>query len=536
MRINAVVRRFAPTITLLALGLAPVTIAYAQRPEIKSLDDFVSWVKSTHKAPFDREGAVIPRGGAAALKQQLATRDRTISSATVTAYRNIRVNQDRNPWPKAEIAAAVDPVRGANYVVMTNDFRFNYDHMFFHVSTDGGTEWTDDAMTQGELPGIQFSPATFQSDPGLSFDRVAHSFLSTISGNLIFDSTNNYENLDTEVTVGLGQAGGTYADLSPIAVDDQPCNGQLFGAVFTCDATLDKPFITTDTTRNSTSGTTYVYYTFFCLNARGCSDGNANHIPGNSSVILESHSPASGLPFTAPELVSGHLANTQFSSMVIDSAGIPHIFFDDFTTSSVRMYESTYNGTTWTVNSRPVATFNYTSLNNRNWVFRDFATVAPGCTVHNLTAFCAFSATQIVGSPAEATPSVYLAAVNLYTHESTISRVNDDPFRDGKHHFFPWATATPAGTVYVGWYDDRSDPFNTKVEYWVGKSTDSGKTFSKQQAVSDVGFNPCIGFPGCGFFGDYTQLVSGPDNVVHAAWTDTRDQASQQIWSARITW
>jgi hypothetical protein len=90
--------------------------------------------------------------------------------------------------------------------------------------------------------------------------------------------------------------------------------------------------------------------------------------------------------------------------------------------------------------------------------------------------------------------------------------------------------------VYVGWYDDRNDPFNTLVQYFVGKSTDGGHTFPTQTAVSDVAFNPCIGFPGCGFFGDYTQLASGPDGVVRAAWSDTRDGASMQIYSQAITW
>ena len=62
------------------------------------------------------------------------------------------------------------------------------------------------------------------------------------------------------------------------------------------------------------------------------------------------------------------------------------------------------------------------------------------------------------------------------------------------------------------------------------------KTFPTQKAVTDVSFNPCVGFPFCGFFGDYTQLVSGPDGIIHAAWSDTRDGASMQIWSQAITW
>ena len=77
-----------------------------------------------------------------------------------------------------------------------------------------------------------------------------------------------------------------------------------------------------------------------------------------------------------------------------------------------------------------------------------------------------------------------------------VSRVNNDTFNDQKHHFFPWAAAKPNGNVYVGWYDDRNDRFNAKVDYFVGKSVDGGKTFPKQQAVSDVNFNPCVGFPG----------------------------------------
>jgi hypothetical protein len=55
-----------------------------------------------------------------------------------------------------------------------------------------------------------------------------------------------------------------------------------------------------------------------------------------------------------------------------------------------------------------------------------------------------------------------------------------------------------------------------------------------QQAVNDVSFNPCTGFPGCGFFGDYTQLASAPDGTVHAAWSDTRDAASMQLWSTVV--
>jgi hypothetical protein len=222
--------------------------------------------------------------------------------------------------------------------------------------------------------------------------------------------------------------------------------------------------------------------------------------------------------------------------MVIDSEGTPHIFFDDFTDQFVKMYMSTLKNGHWVVSPKPVASFNFQSIASINWFFRIFATVAPGCSISGMTAYCAFAANQLQGGATELGLSVYVAAVDTSTGTSTVHRVNNDTFGNAKDHFFPWAAAKGDGSVYVGWYDDRNDPFNTKVEYFVGKSTDGGMTFPTQQAVSSTSFNPCDGFPFCGFFGDYTQLVAGPDGVVHAVWSDTRDKASMQIFTQAVTW
>lgn len=507
----------------------------------KDFASYVKWVASNHKAPFDRDGAVFPHGGAQALtKAQAAARAaKAAAKATSTTFTNAQVTQDRNPWPKAELAAAVDPTEASAWVVMSNDFRRNYDQMFFHVSTDNGASWTDDAMVGGSDPFSGFIPSTFQSDPGLSFDSSGNSYLSTITGNLLIDFNAGYENVDTEIDVAQGFAHGIYASLLPTPIDVQPCNGLIFiTGGFTCDATLDKPLITTDSNPGSpNNGTTYVYYTLFCNfpTSGVCVDGTAT-VPFFQSAILESHSPGPGQPFSAPALVSGSLVNTQFSDMVIDAGGTPHIFFDDFTNfPTINMWESTLTGGTWVVSAKPVASFTYNGLRNINWSFRDNGAEAPGCGIHGFIAYCAFSANQVGNGKSEATPSVYLATIHTHTGASHIVRVNNDLFNDQKHHFFAWATATPTGNVYVGFYDDRNDPFSTKVDYFVAKSTDGGKTFPTQQAVNDVSYNPCIGFPGCGFFGDYTQLVSGPDGVVHAAWSDTRDEVSMQIWSQAVT-
>ena len=73
---------------------------------------------------------------------------------------------------------------------MSDDFRVNWDEEFYHVSTNGGTKWTDDRMVGGADPFTGGPQLTFQSDPGVAFDSRGHSYLSAITGNQIFDFNN----------------------------------------------------------------------------------------------------------------------------------------------------------------------------------------------------------------------------------------------------------------------------------------------------------------------------------------------------------
>ncbi len=117
--------------------------------------------------------------------------------------------------------------------------------------------------------------------------------LSTITGNLIFDLNNGYENLDKEIEAAEGFAHGIYTQLSPIPIDDQPCSGTFTGP-FNCPAQLDKPLITIDNVPGSpNNGTIYVYYTLFCIQATPCTDGTAT-VPPFSSAILVATSRGAG--------------------------------------------------------------------------------------------------------------------------------------------------------------------------------------------------------------------------------------------------
>src|SRR5262249_59847 len=149
-----------------------------------------------------------------------------------------------------------------------------------------------------------------------------------------------------------------------------------------------KLFITTDSNFNSPNyGTTYVYYMAFCnLASSYCTDGHVI-IPVFSSVILEAYSRGPNELFSASALVSGWLHNTQFSDMVIDAAGTPHVFFDDFTDpAAVHMWQATLYGVIWVVVLAPVVAFVFNGFTNINWAFRDEGAQALGCGIHRFTA------------------------------------------------------------------------------------------------------------------------------------------------------
>lgn len=496
--------------------------------------DYVVLMAKQHKAPFfSQQLATETDMEAFARKTQQAPIkrpvDRNVSS-------NIKVNQDHNAWPKAGVSAAINPTNGKNIVVTSSDFRQNFNHPYYHVTTDGGRTWSDDAVTDS-IDTATFAPYNFQSNPGVAFDREGHTFLSSVSGNTFSDASTGYFNFDTEIDVVQGNANGASANLVPTAIDYAPCHGVGEISGDNCAGAVDKPLVTVDSGISSpTRDTIYVYYTYFCHTANSCQHGNVT-IPAYSSAILESHATGVNLAFSAPELVSGTRTQAQFADMVIDSRGRAHIFFDDFSSyPTINMYESSFVGGSWQVNQTPVATFQYAGLNNPNWSFRNQGTVAPGCNIFKDTAYCAFSATQASTDKNSGTPGIYLAAVQTATGASNVYRVNNDVIDSGKDHIFPWASTDTHGNIYVGWYDNRNDPSNVKLEYFVGKSTDGGKSFPKQQAVSTASFNPCVGTPNCIFFGDYNQLVTGPDDITHAFWSDTRDGASMQIYTQALKW
>jgi hypothetical protein len=101
-------------------------------------------------------------------------------------------------------------------------------------------------------------------------------------------------------------------------------------------------------------------------------------------------------------------------------------------------------------------------------------------------------------------------------------RVNQNPYGEGKEHYFPWITCDPVtGTLSTIFYGDRNVS-SSQCETFCANSYDAGETWEDFK-VSDVAFTPSA-IPGLagGYMGDYLGIAAR-DGMVYPVWPDNRD-------------
>ncbi|HKV83062.1 MAG TPA: sialidase family protein [Ktedonobacterales bacterium] len=500
---------------------------------------YMAYMDSHYKADFGRDDIGLSATGAIKSKAKSSYAP-NFHSGSIT-----QVNQDQNPWPKDEIAVGTDPTNAKNITVMSNDFRQNYNHMYFHTSNNGGETWFDDALSTGTDPlfdnqgnliyGSTNAAYNFQSDPGVVYDSHGNWYASDITANSVFDLADPYgdlvDNTDSEIDVYVGTGHGQYGPIFPTTIEYMPCNFTFAGTNFyqNCPGQEDKPLIWTDNSPKSPhNGRVYVTWTFF-------------DFVNGGSVIKESFSDNQGLTFSTPVVVStsvpgftGVSSQAQFSDLTVDSTGVAHMFWDDFNGCSdnpsslcLQMLTSTSaDGATWSAPSL-VSDVIVPGNGLQQHGFRINGDIAPSCatTLGNDHIYCSFGQLNSAGT---GTVISMVHSTDAGATWSAPAQVNNDTGLTSDH-FFSWtATDSRNGRVWVGWYDTRNDPTAVKVQYFVGVSTD-GVHFANQKPVSHL-FDPGVSGPGLFydfFFGDYDQIAVGADGVVHAVWTDTSTGAQQ---------
>jgi hypothetical protein len=505
---------------------------------------YLAYMDKHFKADFGRDSVGLSLMNA--LQNTKASDPPNFHSGTPT-----QVNQDHNPWPKDEIAVGIDPTNAKNITVMSNDFRQNWNHMFFHTSNNGGESWFSDSLStqtspfadnQGNLIlGSTNAPYNFQSDPGIVYDSHGNWYASDITANVVFSildpNFDLYVNNDSEIDVYPGTGHGAAGPVAPVTIEFTPCNFTFTTTTsfVNCPGQEDHPLIFADTSPNSPhKGRVYVTWTFF---------DNVN----GGSVIKESFSDDQGATWSTPTVVStsvpgfpGFLPQTQFSQLTVDGNGVAHLFWDDFNGCAdnpsdffcIQMVTSTSSdGLTWSTPTH--VTDIEAPLSLQHHFFRINGDVNPACAtnVNNNHIYCAFGQSN---SAQTGTEVEMVTSTNDGATWSAPVQVNNDANSATNDHFFPWAAVDSGnGRVWVGWYDNRNDPTGVKVQYFVGNSSD-GVHFT-QKPVSNL-FDPGQNGPVIAydfFFGDYDQIVVGADHIAHAVWSDTTP-GTQQLFTAKV--
>jgi BNR repeat protein len=476
---------------------------------------------------------------------------------------NVTVNQDTAAAPQNETSIAVDPnnpnriVGGANdYVARTwsctisgtpcSALADGYSGTYF--SNDGGQTWcctaTDPAHLGTLVPGVtRLAGGQYDAggDPAVAFDSKGHVFYAGLG----FNRTSAPNTV--EVSKGTF-TGGNLSWGAPTFINQT-----------TSPSTLnDKEWIAVDSHNGSPfQDRIYVTWTRFLFNAH-----NGNYVQSPIAFVSSSDG---GATFTAPKLISGNVLYGQGSRPVVGPDGTLYVFWSGSTRlaslNSTYMVKSSDGGATW---SKPVE---ISTVNNShllaNTSFRNnsypAAAAAPNgdlyatwTTQTSSGSVAVYSKSSDGGSSWSAPARVFAAAdrtpIGYPVTQPGGGTLNAPSPAGAVEDIFPAAAVAPNGRVYLGAYrGDVVSPWqtcaaappppegrincttlgnyvhNTRLDYVV-----RDVTTNVTQTVNTHPINTQNGFGG-GFFGDYTDLAVGSDNMFHAFWTDSNNKQTV-VW------
>ena len=478
---------------------------------------------------------------------------------------NVLVNQDTAAAPQNETAIAVDPnnpnriVGGANdyvtrtwscFVGTTPCSALGDAYSGTYYSNNGGSTWccnsnpnssyvatTDPSQIGTLVPGVEHlvgGPYDAGGDPSVAFDSQGNVFYAGLG----FNRTSP----PNTVTVSKGTFDGS-GHLS--------WSAPTFINPTTSPSTLnDKEWIAVDSHAGSPfQDRIYVTWTRFLFSA-----GTGAYV---QSPIFFASSSDGGHTFTAPKSIVGNVLYGQGSRPVVGPDGTLYVFWDGATrlatTDSTWMVKSSDGGATW---SKPVAVaplIDSSPLHDTAFRVNSFpaAAAAPNGDLYATWTTVISGASTAVYSKSTDGGATWSAPTRVFTAGNRTAEgypvTNPDnttlsaPSPTGPiEDIFPAASVGADGHVHLGayrgtvvspWQTCAAGPpppegrincttlgnyiHNTRLDYVVSDlSTATTNNVTTQHINTRYGF-------GGGFFGDYTDMAAGSDNVSHAFWTDS---------------
>jgi hypothetical protein len=499
---------------------------------------------------------------------------------------DVLVNQDTAAAPQNETSIAVDPNNANRVVASANDYVSRtwsctidgtpcsalgdaYSGTYF--SNDGGQTWcctsTDPDHLGTLIPGVtRLTGGIYDAggDPAVAFDSRGHVFYAGLG----FNRTSAPNTV--AVNKGTFDAGGTLSWSAPVFINPT-----------TSPSTLnDKEWIAVDSHVSSAfRDNVYVTWTRFKFNG---STGAYTQSP-----IFFVRSTDGGATFSIPKAISGNVLYGQGSRPVVGPDGTLYVFWHGSTRlaslNSTYVVKSTDGGATF---SSPIAISKLTdSALLKNTIFRNNSfpaaaaapngdlyatwtteaqnagtpnyagdpTCAPwlGASTATCHSVAVYSKSTNGGSTWSAPTPVFASATQV-PDGYPVTQPNGDTFDAPStlpvEQIFPAAAVAPNGRVYLSAYSaDIVSPWqtcaagppppvgritcdtlgnyihNARLDYRV-----RDLTTNVTQSVNTHPINTRNGFGG-GFFGDYTDIAVGSDNVFHALWTDSND-LQRVVW------
>jgi hypothetical protein len=510
----------------------------------------------------------------------------TLDGTSITAPA-VTVNQDTAAAPQNETSIAVDPNNANRVVASMNDYVTRtwtcsisgtpcsalgdgYSGTYF--SNDGGQTWccvsTDPSHLGTLIPGVEHlvgGQYDAGGDPAVAFDSQGHVYYSGLG----FDRTAPPSTV--AVNKGTFDGAGNLTWGAPTFINATKSRSTL----------NDKPWIAVDSHAGSPfRDRVYVTWTRFIFSA-----GTGNYV---QSPIAFAYSSNGGATFSTPKLIGGNVLYSQGSHPTVGPDGTLYVFWNGSTRraslNSTYMVKSTDGGATW---SKPVSVSTVTNIPGvRGTLFRvnsyPAAAAAPNGDLYatwatevknNATSFggdtdCAYfisgnhlsqchsvavyskstdggatwSAPALNFTPGNQTADGYPVTNPDKTTLSAPSptgpiedvfpavavSANGIVFLSAYRGTFvsPWQTcaagpAPPVGRIECDTLGNYIN--NTRLDYVVNDLT-TGVT----NPATTHPINTRYGFGG-GFFGDYTDIAAGSDDVFHALWTDSNNVQSV-VW------
>lgn len=491
----------------------------------------------------------------------------------------VTVNRDTAAAPQNETAIAVDPNNPSRLVAGANDYvartwactlsgvpcsalADGYSGTFF--SNDGGATWaaaSSDPDHLGTLiPGVErLTGGSYDAggDPAVAFDSQGNVFYAGLG----FNRTSP----PNTVTVSKGTFDG-----SGLLTWGPP----TFVNPTTSPATLnDKEWIAADWHASSPyRDRVYVSWTRFLF--------NPNNGSYAQSPIFFAYSTDGGQTFSTPMNISGNVLYDQGSRPIVGYDGAVYVVFEGSTRlatlDSIYLVKSTdggatfgkpipisqlqdvipLNGTAFRVNSYPAGAsapngdlyVAWSTLLSNGGGLCPTRTNA-GC--HSVAVYARSTDGGFTwGAPAPIFPTLdaSLRTSIGYPVTQPSGGTLSAPAARRVDTLWPGVAVSPSGRVYMSayaaatvspWQTCASAPpppegrinclalgdyiHNARLDYFV-TNVGSGAT----QKVSTAPINTRHGFGG-GFFGDYTDLAVGSNNVFHALWTDSNNK-QDVVW------